>query len=215
MPSASSAIRRRMTLVAAALVAAASLGADCSPPPVSIQMPWEAQVIDDPSVVATARVARVLDETTGELLVDGVDLLDALGALPPFSNLSGVVQIGGVPVQVSELTWAEPAGSFDTVSVRLAGLAPVPHLLQVRAFDSGAAALRSASRGFTVSSPLALVLESWDAGGLAFGAQGLPLGEASAASLGAGISGGVVPLAGGESLREGLPAAAAALEGAP
>jgi hypothetical protein len=205
---------RGRTLLAA-LLAACALGAECGGPPVSIQTPGDAQLVDDPSVLASGRVARALDETTAELLVDGVDLLDALGLVPPFANASGVVPIGGVPVAVSELSWALPPGSFDTVSVRLAGLDAAPHLLQLRALDAAGTTLRSASRSFTVSGPLSLAAEAWDAGGLRSGGQALSLGEASAASLGAPFSAGVVPFTGGGSIREGLPATAAALGGTP
>lgn len=197
------------------LLAAGTLGANCNPPRVSIQTPGEAQIIDDSSVLATGRVARALDETTGELIVDGVDLLDALGVVPPFANVAGVVVIDGAPVQVSEFSWTGAPGQADTVSVRLAGLPADAHLLELKAFDPGPAVVRSVTRAFLVSEPLALVLEAFDAGGLRAGAQALPLGEASAASLGAALSAGEIPIAGGESIREGLPAAAAALGGTP
>jgi hypothetical protein len=196
-------------------LAAGTIGASCNTPPVSIQAPREAQLVDDPSVVVSARVLSALDETSGALRVDGVDLLAALGVVPPFTGVAGVVQIGGVPVQISELDWATAPGGPDDVSVRLTGLAPGAHLVKLEASYPGPGELRSATRGFTVSGPLALALESWDAGGLAAGAQALTGGEASAASLGAAHAGGEIPFASGDSLHEGLPAAAAALGGTP
>jgi hypothetical protein len=214
MPMPLSAAPWRHVLFALLLVGG-TLGANCGQPRVSIQTPGEAQVVDDPSVLATGTVARALDETTGELIVDGVDLLDALGVVPPFANVAGVVVIDGAPVQVSEFSWTGAPGQADTVSVRLAGLPADAHLLELKAFDPGPAVVRSVSRAFLVSEPLALVLEAFDAGGLRAGAQALPLGEASAASLGAALSAGEIPIAGGESIREGLPAAAAALGGTP
>lgn len=204
----------RRSLALGLLLVAGTLGSTCNPPRVTIQTPRDAQLIDDASVVMSGRVARPLDETTGELLVNGVDLIDALGVVPPFVDVAGVVLIGGELIQVSEFHWIAAPQTADAVSVRLTGLPPAFHLLELRAEDQ-AAALHAASASFAVSEPLALVLESWDAGGQRFGTQALPLGEASTASLGAAVAGGSIPLAGGASLHEGLAASAAALGGNP
>lgn len=210
LASLSAAERPSPRLALAAALAVLSVGAACDPP-VSLQSPAPAQLVDDPSVAVSGRVSHGFDETDVVLLVDGVDLLAELGVVPPFANVAGVVQIGGVPVQVSELTWAVqvPSLSFDTVSFRLTGLAAASHLIELSALDT-LGAERIATRSFSTSEPLALLLESWDAGGLAPGTLALPFGKAASASLGAGLAGGVVPLANGETIREGLPAAAAA-----
>jgi hypothetical protein len=197
-------------LLLGAALAVLTVGTACDPP-VSLQSPRPSQLVDDPSVAVSGRVSHAFDETTVELLVDGVDLLAELGVVPPFVNVAGVVQIGGVPVQVSELTWTEkvPSLSFDTVSFRLTGLAPDSHVIELSVLDTTNAE-RVATRSFSTSEPLALLLESWDAGGLAPNTLPLSFGKAASASLGAGLAGGVVPLASGETIREGLPAAAAA-----
>jgi hypothetical protein len=204
----------RASLALGLLLAVATLGSTCNPPRVTIQTPREAQLIDDASVSMSGRVARPLDEATGALFVNGVDLIDALGVVPPFADVAGVVMIGGEPIQVSEFHWVSAPQTADAVSVRLTGLPPAFHLLELRAEDQ-AAALHSASVAFAISAPLGLVLETWDAGGRRLGAQALPLGEASTASLGAAVAGGAIPLAGGDSLHEGLAASAAALGGNP
>jgi len=191
-------------------LAVLAVGAACDGP-VSLQTPSPSQLVDDPNVAVSGRVSHGLDETSVELLVDGVDLFAELGVVPPFVNVAGVVQIGGVPVQVSELTWSEqvPSTSFDTVSFRLTGLADGSHQIELSVLDT-VGAERIATRSFSTTEPLSLALESWDAGGLAPNTLGLPFGKAASASLGAGLAGGVVPLANGETIREGLPSAAAA-----
>ena len=127
---------------------------------VAIATPTPNLVVDDPALTVAARVATGFDPLSVEVRVDGVDLIDALGLVPPFSGVSGTVSIGGNPVQVSGgyAYDTSVAGNPKPVDAVLSGLAEGAHQLEVSGVRISNAQLVADLHPFVISSPLGLAL---------------------------------------------------------
>jgi hypothetical protein len=170
------------------LASALLLGAPCQPfSTISISTPVPGFVVDDPSLPVSANVATAFTPSTVEVRVDGVDLIDALGLAPPFTNAAGTVSIGGQPVQVSTFTYDSAApGNPKLVSAVLTGLPEGTHDLAVSGVRTSNSQLVTDLHPFTITSPLGLALDVVPAsanrtgataggGALAYGTTGGPL----------------------------------------
>jgi hypothetical protein len=203
-------------LLGLAFASCLALGAPCTAPTISITTPTPNLVVDDPSVSLAASVATAFDPLSVEVRVDGVDLIDALGLVPPFTNAAGTVSIGGQPVQVASFRYdTAAAGNPKPVSASLAGLPEGSHQLDVRGVRVSNGALVSALRSFTVSGPLGLALDVVPAAA----DRTAPMsggGTLAYGTLGASLPGAPVPLADGGELRAGfVPAAEGRIAGSP
>jgi hypothetical protein len=202
--------RARRALVLA-FAAAAALGQTCVPPNVRIEKPLDGALFDEPSLAASIAIPRVgFDLLSGTVRFDGVDLILALGLAPPFSGASGVVVVGSQTVAITGFTYEVPPTGPASIALSLAGVELGEHLLEAQAErTSGVLATRSAR--FDVVEPFTREAEVVAAAGQPQGLLGSILGARLASStLGEGIAGPPVPMAGGGSLREGFPSVARA-----
>jgi len=172
-------------------------------------------VVDDPTVALAAQVATAFDPLSVEVRVDGVDLIAALGLVPPFTDASGTVSIGGQPVQVSAFRYnTATAGNPKLVSAALGGLPEGAHELAVSGLRVSNGQLVTDSHPFVVSSPLALALDVVPASANRTGAAGG--GTLAYGTLGASLAGPPVGLSDGGELRPGfVPAAEGRIAGSP
>lgn len=151
--------RRRLPLVLLALGLPALLAIRCpnGPGPIRFHAPGAGQLVDDPVMGVVAEVADTVDPATVEVLVDGVDLVAALGLTPPILGASGVVSIGGAAVTVSGFVFDPAPSGPSGIDVDLAGLPPGLHQLQIRGtLTSGSPA--SGGRQVTVVEPFVQAL---------------------------------------------------------
>jgi len=167
------------------LLAFAVLG--CPGPRIVIEEPRDGLIVDDPApqIPVAARMPPAFDPTTIEVRLDGVDLIDALGLVPPFADEGGVVLVAGEPVGVSAFSFT--TGNPQRVELELSDLPAGPHEIEVFGTKTGGASqLRSAAEGVLAH-----------------------------AAVGASLAGAPVPLADGGELRAGFaPAAEARIQGA-
>jgi hypothetical protein len=199
--------RPRRVVVLLALGAVALTAATC--PQVVVDSPRHLQIVDDPAVPVVARFGQNIDATTSEIRLDGVDLLDALGLVPPFTGAGGVVVIGSQTVTVSGFEYLIAPPQPQRVRFTLTGLDPTTHVIELRGVNT-IAELQTSTRTFSVSTPLALAVDAFDAGGSA-APKGLTSGSAYATSLAPPWSAGRIPLSDGGSIRPAVAGAAAAL----
>lgn len=196
-------------------IAGLLLAAGCPLRTVSIVQPRDGSLHDDPDVSVAARIGRNFVHDAAVARIDGVDLVAALGLVPPFADASGVVAIGGASVAVSGFTYEIPAPPDPIrVSATLVGLAVGDHVLEVEAppIEVGAPAGLDV-HAFAVTEPFTLeaaVLPS--AGTPPPGLVTLP-GRPRSVTLGDGLAAPPVGYAGGGSLRSGFTPVARARSG--
>jgi hypothetical protein len=206
--------RRRRLVVLLALGAVALTAATC--PQVVVDSPRHLQIVDDPAVPVVARFGQNIDAATSEILLDGVDLIAALGLVPPFTGAGGVVVIGSQSVTVSAFEYLIAPPQPQRVRFTLTGLDPTTHVIELRGVNA-LSELQIGTRTFSVSTPLVLALDALDAGGNA-APKGLVSGSsASATSLAPPWSAGRIEFSDGSSIGTAVAGAAAALApgGAP
>jgi hypothetical protein len=197
--------------IAAALgVSLLLLAPACPLTTVQIRAPRPGSLHDDPGLAIDVRTGRNFVFESTVVRVDGVDLIAALGLVPPFAGASGNVSIGGDVVAVSDFTYLIPAATEPIrVTATLAGLDAGDHLLEAEATKpSSATTLKSAA--FAVVEAFALEAEVIASAGTPAPAL-VPLGtSARAASLGDSLAAPPVGISGGGELRAGFVPAAAA-----
>jgi hypothetical protein len=145
------AVMRRPRLSSALLVALAiaSLGAPCSaPPPFSIAKPREAQLLPDPVVPVLTQVGRAYDPASVAIELDGVDLMAALGLVPPLTDAAGVVAIGGQPVTIQNFDFDTTLPGTCQPSFEVVGLPAGNHQVDLSGALAAGGALSTRARHF-------------------------------------------------------------------
>jgi hypothetical protein len=200
--------RRSLLLVGVASL----LATGCPPPNVSIPKPRANALADDPTVAIEVLVPRRFTAEASTVTLDGVDLVAALGLVPPFADAAGNVVIGGQPVAISDFDYEIPASGPVVIRATLSGLAVDDHVLDAQAQPVVSGSFRS--RIFAVVEPMTLEAEVIASSGTP--APPLVIGNhVGNATLGESLAGPPVGRAGGGSLRSGYVPAAQARAGAP
>jgi hypothetical protein len=199
--------RPRRLVPLLALGAVALTAATC--PQVVVDSPRHLQIVDDPAVPVLARFGQNIDPATSEIRLDGVELLDALGLVPPFTGAGGIVVIGSQTVTVSGFEYVIVPPQPQRVRFTLTGLDPAAHVIELRGVNA-LSELQTSTRTFSVSTPLALAVDTFDAGGSA-APKGLTSGSAYATSLAPPWSAGHIEFSDGSSIGTAVAGAAAAL----
>jgi hypothetical protein len=201
----------RARLLALTTLLPAMLAAPCGLRSVVIDIPFDGALLEDPgeSVSLAARVGANFDTTTLEVRLDGVDLVAALGLVPPFGGASGVVVVGSTPVSISDFS-ATTNTNPRLVDLAASGLPLGPHLFEVEVArrDGSGNGLDLAS--FEIFEPFALASEAIVPSGARprdAGAQATLFG----ATLGQPLASGPVTLSDGGELRSGFVEASEAL----
>jgi hypothetical protein len=150
----------RARLLALSAVLPALLAAPCGLQTILIDVPVNGALLEDPShsVSAAARVGRNFQVPTVEVRLDGVDLIAALGLVPPFGDASGVVMIGSDPIAVSDFDFI--IGNPRRVSFVASGLALGAHALEVEAERNDGSGSVVDLAGFQIFDPFSLAAEA-------------------------------------------------------
>lgn len=196
------------------LAAGLTLAARCGKPPIVIEAPRDGALFEDPlpSVAAAARLSNAIDPGSVAVELGGVDLVAALGLLPPFSDESGVVQVGVALVTITGFSFT-PLGSGHRVELVASGLDEGLHSLAVSGLKASAA-LVSRSVEFRITGPMTLEVEALTAAGTPPGLTTGAEGTLANAALAQPLAAGPVGLVGGGELRGGLvPVAEARIAG--
>ena len=202
-------MRQVVRTLAAAGTAALLLAAGCPLQTVQIVKPRNASLHDDPGLAIEVRSGRNFVHTSTVVLVDGVDLIDALGLTPPFSGAGGNVTIGGDVVAVSAFTYSIPAApAAIQVTATLTGLSIGDHTLEAEATPSGGGGPTQKSSQFAVVGDFALAADVIASSGTP--APGVISGGNSARSvtLGDSLAAPPVGISGGGEIRQGFVPAA-------
>lgn len=202
-----------------ALVLCAALGAKCGPLRV-IQFlePDDGKLLASGApLVVLSRIGQVFDPATVAVEIDGVDLVAALGLVPPFVGAGGAVVVGPDLVMVSNFTYDPTAPGEPRLDVQVDGLSPGAHDVTISANKTASGEPGSASRSFSVVGGFAEAVP-------ALTAAGLPGGPATTGSagflanqaLGQPLAAPPIGFVGGESLRSGhIEAAERSIAGGP
>jgi hypothetical protein len=206
--------RRAKLLFFAALVLAAGIGAPCGTvfKTIRIDRPADTLLVADGTLVVAARVAGAFDPATVEARIDGVDVIAALGLVPPFDAASGVVQIGPDMVTISDFDY-DPgqAGSAKHLRFLATGLSQGMHQLEVSGLKSVDQSLTLRTADFDVIPALSLVAQTLSSHVLLLGPISLSSGdELRAVSAGEPFAAPPVGLSDGGELRSGFLEAAEA-----
>jgi hypothetical protein len=151
----------RARLLAVSTLLPALLAAPCGPlRTIVIDVPFDGALLEDPShsVSLAARVGTNFDLASVEVRLDGVDLVAALGLVPPFANASGVVMVGPDPVAVSGFTFTST--NPRRVDLVAGGLPLGAHVLEVEGEKSDASGSVVDLAGFQIFDPFALAAEA-------------------------------------------------------
>jgi hypothetical protein len=195
------------------LLAAALLATACPPTGITITKPRANALEDDPGVAIAISVPRSFTTTASLVRIDGVDLIAALGLVPPFADASGNVVIGPDTVAVSDFDYVIPPTGPVVISATVSGLPAADHTLQAEAQPSGGGPASLKSRTFAVVEPMTLEAE-------VIASSGTPPppvvsgNHAGNATLGESLAAPPVSNAGGE-LRAGYVPVAQARSGGP
>lgn len=208
-----SAHRRALPVFVLAGLALGLLGMPCgSFNTIVIDTPANEQLVQDGTLDVEARVAGTFDASTVEVRVGGVDLIAALGLVPPFSGAGGVVVIGADNVTIAGFTY-DPTlpGQAKALDLSASGFSEGPSSLEVSGIRNGQATVVTDTADFQIVAPLGLVAESGSAGGMLQGAQAAGAGSTLAnASLAGTPAAAPIALPGGGALRSGFVEAAEA-----
>ncbi|MDJ0788617.1 MAG: hypothetical protein QNK05_17555 [Myxococcota bacterium] len=192
--------RPRLCLLLLALVALPAM--QCGPR-LSLDAPGEAQLLDEAPVLVTGEVAKAFQPASVELRLDGVDLIAALGLVPPFTGAGGVVNVGGQLVTVSGFDFDPTPPGVTPLLVDLDGLDPGDHTLELVAQRAGTAptsVLRSFGVVAAFQQPATTLDSGAPAASLSLGSEG----SVSGASLGQPLAGPPVSLSLGSEVRPGF-----------
>jgi hypothetical protein len=194
-----------------------ALGAPCTAPfsTVKVDKPRTQQLFDDPAplVQGAGRVGTNFSLASIEVLLDGVDLVAALGLTPPFQNQGGAVSLPSGPVTVSGFSVFSPGGQHS-VAFAVAGLTQSAHTHEISAVRTADLAVVTSSVSFSLVSPLGLVAQVVPAAARALPAIA-PGGVLAHQTAGEPSVAGSLPIPGGGELRSGFTPVAEALVSAP
>ena len=135
------------------------LSTGCPPTTVTITKPRVNALEDDPGVAIEVKVPRSFVTTGSTVRMDGVELIAALGLVPPFAGAAGNVVIGPDTIAVSNFTYSIPPTDLIVISATLAGLPSANHTLEAEAVPSGGGANTLKTRLFAVVEPMTLEAE--------------------------------------------------------
>lgn len=202
---------RRSRLLALAVLLPALLAAPCGLRSIVIDTPFDGALLEDPGhgVALAARVGTNFDLATVEVRLDGVDLVAALGLVPPFTNASGVVVIGSTPVSITGFGFTHDTNP-RLVDLVASGLALGAHALEVEGEKTDGSGSVLDAAGFEIFDPFTLAAQTLVPGGARprdAGGEGTLFG----ATLGQPLAAPPVALADGGELRAGFVEAAEAL----
>ncbi len=203
-------MHRRRWLVTLVLIAPMLLAQQtCSTPKVSIDLPEPGALVDDTTLRVEGNFGPSFDVATVEVRLDAIDLVAALGLVPPFEGSGGVVMIRGVPVTIGDFTFRRfiENGVFVgpwRVSFDVAGLPEGNHVVEIEGFETNNGVLRRNFAAFAVVAPFTLEAEVFAASGRqepeAAGAEGTLHG----ATLGQPFAAPPVSFGDGSELRTGF-----------
>jgi hypothetical protein len=202
---------RPSRLLALASLVPALLAAPCGLRSIVIDAPFDGALLEDPShgVALAARVGPNFNVATVEVRLDGVDVVAALGLVPPFTDASGVVVIGSTPVSISEFSFTTNTNP-RLVDLVASGLDLGAHVLEVEGDKNDGSGSVVDVAGFGIFDPFALAAEAIVPGGArprGAGSEGTLFG----ATLGQPLAAPPVTLSDGGELRSGFVEAAEAL----
>jgi hypothetical protein len=204
---------RRSRSARLCLAVALALATGCPPANPTIVAPKPNALLDDPGVAIEIQVPRRFVHDATIVRVDGVDLVAALGLVPPFAGAAGNVAIGGDVVAVSGFDYVIPPTGVIVIRATLAGLASADHLLEAEAFPSAGGDPTERSRAFAVVEPMTLEAEVIASAGTP-AAPPVPANHAGNATLGEPLAAAPVALANDAgSVRAGYVPAAQARAG--
>jgi len=201
---------RRSRLLALLAILPALLAAPCGLRSVVIDRPFDGALLEDPghAVSLSARLGTNFALASVEVRLDGVDLVAALGLVPPFAGASGVVVVGSSPVAISEFSFT--TGNPRRVDLVAAGLPLGAHALEVEADRNDGSGSAVDAAGFEIFDPFALAAEAIVPGGARprdAASEGILFG----ATLGQPFAAPPVALGDGGELRSGFVEASEAL----
>lgn len=201
---------RRSRLLALIAILPALLAAPCGLRSIVIDAPFDGALLEDPghSVSLSARVGTNFALASVEVRLDGVDLVAALGLVPPFAGASGVVVVGSSPIAISGFSLI--TGNPRRVDLVADGLPLGPHALEVEGDKNDGSGSVVDAAGFEIFDPFALAAEAIVPGGARprdAGGEGTLFG----ATLGQPFAAPPVALTDGGELRSGFVEAAEAL----
>ncbi|MCZ6783829.1 MAG: hypothetical protein O7G30_11040 [Proteobacteria bacterium] len=126
---------RARLVLALLVVSLLAVGAKCGggAGTIIIFEPDPGDLFDEAPIVVSARLSSNFAPGTVQVRVNGVDLIEALGLLPPFQGAGGVVQVGADFVTVSNFDFV--VGAQHRVDLEIDGLSPDDHVLDVKGFN--------------------------------------------------------------------------------
>ena len=202
---------RPLRLVAFASVAL--LLAGCPLDTVQISAPKVGALQDDPAVALEVKIGRNHVPTSAVVLVDGVDLIAALGLVPPFAGASGNVVIGADVVAVSDFDYAIPPTTDPyRITATLTGLSAGDHAIHAEALR-GAGGTSARDRVFAVVEPFTLEAHVIASSGTPPPGPVVVGNHVGSASLGESLAAPPVGISGGGEIRAGFVPTAQARAG--
>ena len=201
---------RRSRLLALMAILPALLAAPCGLRSIVIDAPFDGALLEDPghTVALAARVGTNFNVPSVEVRLDGVDLVAALGLVPPFTDAAGVVVIGPDSIAISGFSFTATNPRF--VDLAASGLPLGAHALEVEGDKNDGSGSVVDAAGFEIFDPFALALEALVPGGARprdAGSEGTLFG----ATLGQPLAAPPVALSDGGELRSGFVEASEAL----
>jgi hypothetical protein len=197
-------------VLAALGVSALLLAPACPLQTVQIAAPRNGSLHDDPGLAFEVRTGRNFVHTSTVIRVGSVDLIAALGLVPPFAGAGGNVTVGTDLVAVSDFTYSIPAPPAPIrVSGTLTGLSAGDYVLEAEATKPSTAT--------TTKAAAFAVVEDFTREAEVIASAGTPVpgpvtlgASARIATLGEPLAAPPVGLSGGGELRPGyVPAATA------
>jgi hypothetical protein len=135
--------------------------------------------------------------------LDGVDLLQALGVIPPFNRAKGEVLLGQDTVSVNHFSYRTRGRGWDAISIMLAGLSQGAHVLEAGAH--GPEETRSALSAFEIVGLFGMAPNGPTSSGIASARSQFPSGmRLEGAVAGAPTSGAPADLPGGQLMLPGF-----------
>jgi len=191
---------------ALAVLAFASAGPQCAPfAGIRLFTPDEGMLFAQSAPVQlSGRIGKEFDPSTTRFAVDGVDLVAALGLVPPFTGQSGVVPVGPDIVTVTGFSYDPTVPGTVLFSVTIEGLSPADHALEVSSEKAADGSLVSRTRGFAVVAGFVQELATTRSAGLpggpiAIGSSGVLANQ----SMGGALAAPPAVLSGAGTLRSG------------
>jgi hypothetical protein len=200
----------RPRLLALTALLPALLAAPCGLRSIVIDSPFDGALLEDAAhaVSLSARVGTNFDLASVEVRLDGVDLVAALGLVPPFSGASGVVLVGPDPIAISGFSFT--GGNPRFVDLVAGGLPLGAHVLEVEGDKNDGSSSVIDTAGFEIFDPFSLAAEAIVPSGARprdAGAEGTLFG----ATLGQPLAAPPIAISDGGELRSGFVEASEAL----